>query len=298
MPEQHHPDNLTPLYARLAAQELEIARLKHRRRFPRRLLPLAIVTLLVALMPLSILAAGPVFSDLGAAAPVHQPNIQAIGDAGITTGFADPNNPDQRLYDPKANVTREEMASFLARTAGLGGNAPVVNAKTAQTATNAASAQNAVTAQNAVSATNAGAVDGKSADELVRAARGSSENLFFSNLAFTAEESLIIVAPAAGYVLVNATVSPTTGGAASCPCPFHIRLVHTGVESPIQTQTIPAAGASASMATTWVFPVGAGPQTFQLQIGKAAGVPAVYRNPTLTAVYIPFGYNGGSSLAP
>jgi len=34
-------------------------------------------------------------------------------------------------------VTRQEMASFLARAAGLGTNPPVANAKTAQTATNA-----------------------------------------------------------------------------------------------------------------------------------------------------------------
>ena len=120
-----------------AAQQARLAQLE-RRRFPRRFLPLAIVVLLAALMPLSMLAAGPTFSDLGTAAPVHQPNIQAIGDAGISTGFEDPNDPTKRVYDPKANVTREEMASFLARTAGLGGNAPVANAKTAQTAADAA----------------------------------------------------------------------------------------------------------------------------------------------------------------
>jgi len=99
-----------------------------------------VVGLLVALMPLSLFAAGPVFSDLGTAAPVHQPNIQAIGDAGITTGFEDPADPTKRLYNPKDNVTREEMASFLARTAGLGANPPVANAKTAQTANMATNA--------------------------------------------------------------------------------------------------------------------------------------------------------------
>jgi hypothetical protein len=66
---------------------------------------------------------------------VHDANIQVIYDAGITKGCV-PNVS----YCPTANVTREEMASFLARTAGLGTNPPVVNAKTAQTATHAGSA--------------------------------------------------------------------------------------------------------------------------------------------------------------
>ena len=41
------------------------------------------------------------------------------------------------------------MASFLARTAGLGDNPPVANAKTAQTAANATNATNAQNAGNA-----------------------------------------------------------------------------------------------------------------------------------------------------
>jgi hypothetical protein len=94
----------------------------------RRFAPLAAGVLLTALAPLSILAADPVFTDLGSAAPVHQNDIQAIGNAGITTGFEDPNNPDQRLYYPTQTVTRQEMASFLARTAGLGDNKPIANA--------------------------------------------------------------------------------------------------------------------------------------------------------------------------
>jgi hypothetical protein len=130
--------SIEDLARRLAATERELA--ASRRGRPRRRLSPArrqrrvatlIVGLLVALVPLSLLAA-PVFSDLGTAAPEHRGNIQAIGDAGVTTGFADPNNPGQRLYNPKDNVTREEMASFLARLGGLGNNPPVVNALTAQ----------------------------------------------------------------------------------------------------------------------------------------------------------------------
>jgi len=95
-----------------------------RKRLTRRFLPLALVALLVALTPLSLLAAGP-FNDLTGG--VHDANIQAIYDAGITKGCV-PNVS----YCPTANVTREEMASFLARTAGLGTNPPVANANKVQ----------------------------------------------------------------------------------------------------------------------------------------------------------------------
>lgn len=136
------------LLRRLEAAERLLAEQQRAPRRSRRKLLLQRVTvgiaiLLVALMPLSLLAADPTFSDLNEAATVHRTNIQAIGNVGITTGFEDPANPDVRLYNPKGQVTREEMASFLARTTGLGSNPPVANAKTAQTAANATHATNA-----------------------------------------------------------------------------------------------------------------------------------------------------------
>ncbi|HEY8597804.1 MAG TPA: hypothetical protein VIL85_05195 [Thermomicrobiales bacterium] len=131
MAERHRPDDLAQLRARLDAQEAEIVRLKHRRRFPRRLPPVLLAALLVALVPLATLAANP-FNDLNFGS-VHNANIDAIYNAGITTGC----DPDV-AYCPSGTVTREEMASFLARTAGLGTNPPVANAKTAQTAGDAA----------------------------------------------------------------------------------------------------------------------------------------------------------------
>ena len=133
-----------PQYAEIAQLRAELATLRARverprRGFPRHLRALVAAGLLVALTPLGLLAATPTFSDLGTAAAVHQPNIQALGNAGIATGFDDPDHPGQRTYNPKGLVTREEMASFLARTAGLGGNAPVVKAATAQTVPDGAS---------------------------------------------------------------------------------------------------------------------------------------------------------------
>jgi hypothetical protein len=132
MADSHRPDDFASLRAELAAQRARIAHLERRRRLPRQLLPIALAALLVALVPLATLAATP-FNDLTGG--VHDANIEAIYNAGITKG-CDPGVS----YCPRGNVTREEMASFLARTAGLGGNPPVANALTAQTAVNAANA--------------------------------------------------------------------------------------------------------------------------------------------------------------
>jgi hypothetical protein len=111
--------------SRLGAQEKELARLRAARPRRSRLfggrkrrgVTLGIVALLVALVPLSILAATP-FTDLNEGS-VHNGDIDTAYNLAITNGFEDPNNPSARLYYPSQNVTREEMASFLVRTAGL-----------------------------------------------------------------------------------------------------------------------------------------------------------------------------------
>jgi len=148
-----HPTN-ADLAAEIATQREELAALRagldrqptagrRPRRFAlrrfalRRWMGAALAALLVALVPFGIRAATLTLSDLNTAAPEHRGNIQTIANVGITTGFVDPNNPNARVYYPKDNVTREEMASFLARLGGLNGNPPVVNAATAQTATTA-----------------------------------------------------------------------------------------------------------------------------------------------------------------
>jgi len=205
--------------AQLAAQEARFAaRLarshRPRHRLPRRFLPLALVALLVVLTPFATFAANP-FTDLVAGSP-HNGNIDAIYNAGITTGCV----PNAK-YCPTDNVTRQEMASFLARTAGLGGNAPIANAKTAQTATNATNAvnannaanavnaghaTNADTATNATTASNANTVGGYAPNGLVRVARGVGQ-VFPATVnlttAYQTVASVTIQIPAGGFVLVS-----------------------------------------------------------------------------------------------
>lgn len=82
---------------------------------------------MLALVPFSLLAANP-FTDLVADSS-YNADIDAIYNAGVTKG-CEP--PDYVSYCPTANVTRQEMASFLARLGGLGSNPPVTNAATLQ----------------------------------------------------------------------------------------------------------------------------------------------------------------------
>jgi hypothetical protein len=117
---------LARILDRLVAQEAQLAELRAdvRRRSSRarrrRMVAIAAVALLLALLP--TVAWGAAFVDLNPGSP-HNADINLIADAGISRGCT-----DTAHYCPNAYVTREQMASFLARTAGLGGNPPVANA--------------------------------------------------------------------------------------------------------------------------------------------------------------------------
>ena len=98
---------------------------RHRRRAGGRWLGVALVVVM-ALLP-ATLGASDRFDDVPAGAYFHG-DASAIADAGITRGCF-----DTQHFCPDDTVTRGQMAAFLARTAGLGGNPPVANALTAQT---------------------------------------------------------------------------------------------------------------------------------------------------------------------
>jgi hypothetical protein len=300
MADQLRPDNLAPIYARLAAQDAEIARLRHRRRLPRRALPLLLAVLLVALVPLAALAANP-FIDL-VPGSVHNANIDAIYNAGITTG-CDPHV----AYCPTDFVTRQEMASFLARTAGVGGNPPVANARTAvdaSTALNAATAQLAgqpiANAVNAQSAGNASTVGGLAPNGLVRVAREArSESVPLGTTPTTVLE-LQIVTPGAGFVLVTG-VTNLRSFAAVEEGQVTLRDAGGAQVSPVSFAALGSTVGRAVLqpvAVTWVFTVpAAGPATYLLQAQRFAGTSMDALSTTMTALYIPFGASGSATLA-
>ncbi len=243
----------------------------------------------IALMPLIGMAANPVFSDLGDAAAVHQPNIQAIGNAGITTGFDDPAHPGQRTYNPKGVVTREEMASFLARTAGLGGNPPVARAVSANTATNAQ------------------LLGGLTPDSLIRVGGTSGGDYLARNADPVTLATIVFQVPAPGYVKLDQQVVVHTiaNGYAGqdCPCQFTIRFQDL-TTAPGQGYTLTSGsagqidrpdGSLVTVGETAVFVArSAGTYQYAAQIFRSSTGPAfpttagMYADARVTGVYTPF----------
>ena len=278
MTDQPHRDDLTQLRAELAAQRAELlnqraatdalrARLERpQRRRARRLLPLALVGLLVALLPLSLFAAG--FTDLNGGTDHAAANVDIglIAAAGITKGC---NPPDYNRYCPNDYVTREQMASFLARTAGLGTNAPVVNAKT---------------------------VGGHTPNGLVRAARGTGGYTTLS-ADFQPIATVIITPDDFGFVLLNATAHFHSSGAQNI-AQFQLRDTKNGVVSPLGQVSTSTSLPAASGAMTYAFGVsGTTERTFVLEASSLQGSTTVF-NAVITALFVPYGYEGGPLLDP
>ncbi len=286
--------------ATLQAEVTVLRRRRQRRRHP--LLLIVPVILFVALVPFSLLAAGPTFSDLGTAAPVHQPNIQAIGDAGITTGFEDPNNPNARLYDPKALVTREEMASFLARTAGLGTNPPVARAARLGIA-NPTTTSPSFAANELLRTAQATSTFTRDPDPAPPETELVVTKIYNTNTTYDLIATVSITAPGPGFVLINGTVGVSLEGTGTAG---FVRLRDstqtTGGSSPLVSTatntggTAPTTAVATTLSPTYVFPVIAGQRTIVLEAQKAGTGQVHAYDAILTAIFIPFGSGGAATL--
>jgi hypothetical protein len=227
------------------------------------------LVILLAVAPLGALAAGYVDLNPGSA---HNGNINAITDAGITRGCT-----DAQHYCPDEYVTREQLASFLARTAGLGGNPPVADAKT---------------------------VGGYAPNGLVRAAAGTGT---IGNGAVVLEVAhnipmagVTITVPGPGFVLVTGAVN-IFGSSSPTPVDTMTRLRDTGpggATSPVLWSSIGNAaggGVYQSVSPTWLFQVSAaGTKTYVLEVhpNGNGSKPTSASNGTITALYVPFGKTG------
>ncbi|MGN6673609.1 MAG: hypothetical protein ACTHMA_09925 [Thermomicrobiales bacterium] len=270
---------------RLAAAEQELARARQpRRRHPARvrLGAAAALAVLLALVPLSLFAANP-FNDL-VPGSVHNANIDAIYNAGITTGCV-PNVS----YCPLANVTRQEMASFLARTAGIGANKPVTNA-----------------ARLAIENPVAGGPT-YAANDLVRVARngGNIQASLTSNCnTYVPLLTVNITAPGDGFVLVNgASGVQYTSGTGQTALFLRARNQSDTTGANASPRSIayvdPSNALVETVANNWVFPVPAGAQTFVLEGCRfqfSGSATINYFNPQVTALYVPFGSGGAGTL--
>ena len=149
---------------------------------------------------------------------------------------------------------------------------------------------------NATNAANADAVDGKSANELVRLTRsaGGINTLALTDADYQTVASVQITVPAAGFVLVTSSTIIESGDGF-----YQIRLrdVTTGTVTAQLVVDITPENLYIPVSPTHVFQVaGTGARTFQLEARRFSGTNGSATNATITALYVPFGSTGAGTL--
>jgi hypothetical protein len=147
---------------------------------------------------------------------------------------------------------------------------------------------------------NADRVDGKHSNQLVRAARmvtGATTVITTSDVTYGT--ALSITAPAAGFVLVNADVTITRSGCTTqCVAWARVRHIQTGSTS-TYSETSLYAETFAEVSPSYVFPVSAGVNTFDIRLARFAGDGTLYGWwGQMNALYVPFGSTGSGTLRP
>ncbi len=242
------------------------------RRRPRFLRRLALIGLALAMViPAGGALASHRFNDVPTSHQFHTA-ISAIADAGVTTGCSQGTNN----YCPDGLVTRGQMAAFMSRLGALSpGSAPKVNADR---------------------------LDGLHANGLTRVASMSSTtlvNILNNTTNYQFGPDLVITAPAAGFVTVNAGVTFRTPDCTDvCFAYAHVRHVQSNATSIDTGAYATADHDQASGSIHRVFPVNAGVNTFRVEIHRT-GTEGIMRGHfvSATALYTPFGSTGGSTLA-
>jgi hypothetical protein len=119
---------------------------------------------------------------------------------------------------------------------------------------------------------------------------------------FTQQASIQIDAPTDGLILVNGSVMFDTlmGGRTSCnPCVGVMRLRDTVNDAKGSEQAVTFGDGthevSAQVGTSWAFPVTAGRQTIALETVGTVTDEIFADNPTLTALFVPFGPSGAAA---
>jgi hypothetical protein len=259
------PTSIDNLTEELAQQRAELSALRARMEQPRRRrwgLPRSRVvrTLIVVTLALALpftVLAAHQFTDVPNSHPFHA-DIGRVADAGITAGCT------ANTYCPSANVTREQMAAFLSRTGS-------------------------------------------------RAARATSTATLTANDASRNLTSLTIraggVSGGSGFLVVTGSIQ-AFASAGTCPCTLgarllvngsaggniHINTTITDTASPLLIVPVRAGNA----ANTWVFPVSSGANhtvTLQAWWQATTAASGADLRGNLTAIYVPFGSQGGDTLS-
>jgi hypothetical protein len=175
-----------------------------------------------------------------------------------------------------------------------------IEANHAKTADSATRANLASSADTAASANNAFTLAGYAPNGLVRTAEGQGE----TNATGSAQDiaSLSIVAPSAGFVIVNGSAMADQHSGTGCPCVTTMFLNADG--SDIDTNpwreavTVDGVDEPNTGSVSWVFQVAAGGHTFALRGYEQLGTGAIDMSGQITALFVPFGPTGGSTFMP
>jgi len=110
---------------------------------------------------------------------------------------------------------------------------------------------------------------------------------------------LTITAPAAGFVYITGSYTVWNSGCTTV-C-WAVGYVHHIEDNTFSTPSIatPPTSYFNAMGLSWVFPVSAGVNTFDIRTYRGSGDGTVYGYwGMLSAIYSPFGSTGGSTLGP
>jgi len=144
-------------------------------------------------------------------------------------------------------------------------------------------------------------VGGYALGGLVRVARQTTTPSVDLNAGTTTDiGSLAITAPSAGFVLVTASIATNANIPGTCPCELAGSLTDGILTSPVFSnivQDTATANDEASVTVTYVFPVEAGARTFTARGQRQTGSATLNTRATLTALFVPFGSTGGSTLS-
>jgi hypothetical protein len=142
-------------------------------------------------------------------------------------------------------------------------------------------------------------LNGRAANSLVRAARMSTSNTTeISTTEVTYGSALSITAPSAGFVVVNAnTTIQNVGCTSNCYAYVRVRHIQTGSYTTLSYSDSQGAGYD-SAGNSWVFPVSAGANTFDIRIYRGTSTSGTLNGwyAEMNAIFVPFGATGGISI--
>jgi hypothetical protein len=149
---------------------------------------------------------------------------------------------------------------------------------------------------------NADMVDGLHANGLARTAQTDGTRTVSAGVNWVDQTTVTVNAPAKGFVYLDASVlgesifpSPAC---TDCYLSARLRDNSTGAFSRAVMGHITLRTAE-TMNVTWVFPATSGTHTYTLQAGFVdltySGRQAAFANDQIAALFVPFGYNGGTA---